>query len=170
MRGVSPAEGHRTIGESKEPAVGDADAVGVSTEVAEDVLWSAEWTLRIDDPIVTEQASEPSSEAAWLGQRCEMAVEMEVAIVERSLQPCEELAAEDAAEHLDGKDDRREAIQLAWSGARPPAAITQWTCGWCWRRWSQVWSTLKKPISAPRCRGSRATCCNVAALAWKRRL
>jgi len=55
---------------------------------------------------VTEQASEPSSEAAWLGQRCEMAVEMEVAIVERSLQPCEELAAEDAAEHLDGKEER----------------------------------------------------------------
>jgi hypothetical protein len=35
-----------------------------------------------------------------------MAVEMEVAIVEPSLQPCEELAAEDAAEHLDGKEER----------------------------------------------------------------
>jgi hypothetical protein len=106
MRGVSPAKGHRTIGESNESAVGDADAVGISTEVAQDMLRSAEWPLRIDDPIVTEQASEPSSEAAWLSQRCEMAVELEMAILKRSLQPCDELAAENAGEHPDRKEER----------------------------------------------------------------
>jgi hypothetical protein len=104
-RGVSPAEEYRTIGESNEPTVGDADTMGVRTEIAEDVLWSAEWSLRIDHPIVTEQASEPGSEAAWLSQRFEMAMELKVAIVESSLQPCEELAAEDTAEYLDRKEE-----------------------------------------------------------------
>ena len=45
------------------------------------MLWSTEGALRINDPVVTEQDPEPGSEAAWLGQRREMAMELEVAIV-----------------------------------------------------------------------------------------
>jgi hypothetical protein len=37
VRGVSPAEADLAIGESDQPAVGDADAMGVSTEVAQGV-------------------------------------------------------------------------------------------------------------------------------------
>ena len=41
-----------------------------------------------------------------------MTVELELAFAERCLQPCEELAAEDAAEHLDGEEEGwRDAIQ-----------------------------------------------------------
>jgi len=41
-----------------------------------------------------------------------MTVELELAFAERCLQPCEELAAEDAASTLTGrKKERRDAIQ-----------------------------------------------------------
>ena len=66
---------------------------------------STEGTLGVDDPVVAEQDSEPRCEAAWLRERCKMTVELELAVAERGLQACEELAAEDASEHLDGKEE-----------------------------------------------------------------
>ena len=57
-----------------------------------------------------------------------MTVELELAFAERCLQPCDELAAEDAAEHLDGKEEgaaRRDPARVIVT--RPPAAMTQWT-------------------------------------------
>lgn len=49
-----------------------------------------------------------------------MTVELELAFAERCLQPCEELAAEDAAEHLDGEEEgaaRRDPAQVILSEA-----------------------------------------------------
>jgi hypothetical protein len=66
MSRVSPAKGHLPVSKRQESAVGDADAMGVCTEVAEHMLRSAEGWLGVDDPVVTIEASEPSSEAARL--------------------------------------------------------------------------------------------------------
>ena len=57
-----------------------------------------------------------------------MSVELECAGVKGGLESGDKLAAEDTTEHFDGKE-RREEIQREWSGARPPAASTQWTWG-----------------------------------------
>src|SRR5580704_7239248 len=49
-----------------------------------------------------------------------MSVELELAFAERCLQPCEELAAEDAAEHLDREEEgaaRRDPAQVILSKA-----------------------------------------------------
>ena len=105
VRGVSPAEADLAVGEGNQPAVGDADAMGVSAEIAQGVLRAAEGSLGIDDPVVTEQDSEPGGEAAWLGERCELAVELELALVERRLETGDELATEDTSEHLDWKEE-----------------------------------------------------------------
>jgi len=106
MSGVSPAEADLAVSEADQPAVGDADAMGIRAEIAQRVLGSAEGPLGVDDPVVTEQDSEPGGEAAWLGKRCEVAVELELAFVERSPKPGEELAPEDTAEHLDRQEER----------------------------------------------------------------
>ena len=76
--------------------------MGVSAEIAQGMFRSAEGTLGVDDPVVTEEDSEPGGEAAWLSKGCEMAVELELALVERRLETGDELAAEDTSEHLDG--------------------------------------------------------------------
>ena len=67
MGRVSPAEGHLPLSECEKSAVGDADAMGVCTEVAEHLLRSAEGWLGVDDPVVTIETSKPHSEAAGLG-------------------------------------------------------------------------------------------------------
>ena len=105
VRGVSPAEADVAVGEGDQSAVGDADAVGVRTEVAQGVFRSTEGPLGVDDPVVTEQDSEPGGEAAWLGERCEVAMELKLAFMESSPQASDELAAEDTAEHLDRKEE-----------------------------------------------------------------
>ncbi len=105
MRGVSPAEADLPFDEGDQPAVRDADAMGVSAEIAERVLGSAEGPLGVDDPVVTEQDSEPCREAAWFRERCKVTVELQLAFTERRLEAGEELAAEDASEHLDRQEE-----------------------------------------------------------------
>ena len=80
--------------------------MGISAEIAEGMFRSAERLLGVDNPVVTEQDSEPGGEAAWLGKRCEVAVELELAFSEGGLETGDELAAEDASEHLDWKEER----------------------------------------------------------------
>ena len=105
VRGVSPAEADLAIGEGDQPAVRDADAMSVGPEIAQRMFRAAEGTLGVDDPVVTEQNSKPGGEAAWLGEECEMAMELELAFAARGLQSCDELASEDASKHLDRQEE-----------------------------------------------------------------
>jgi len=102
--GVSPAKADVALGEGNESAVGGADAMGVSAEVAQGMFRSGERSLGVDHPVVTEQDSEPGDEAARLGERCEMTVELELAFSERGLEASDELAAEDTSKHLDREE------------------------------------------------------------------
>ena len=68
MRGVSPAEADLAVSEGDQPAVGDADAMGIRAEVAQGMFRSAEGPLGVDDPVVAEQDSEPGGEAAWFSR------------------------------------------------------------------------------------------------------
>ena len=48
---ISPAERNALIVAGDEPMVGDSDAVGVSSQIAEDVFWAAEGWLGVDHPV-----------------------------------------------------------------------------------------------------------------------
>jgi len=53
--GVAPAKSYVALGESNQPAVGNGNAVGVGTEIAQYVFWPAERSFAVDDPVVAEQ-------------------------------------------------------------------------------------------------------------------
>jgi len=105
MGGISPAEGHVVLGERDQPAVGDSHAMGVCAEIAQGVFRSSEWPLGIDNPVVADQDSQPGSKGAWLSQGQKVAVELDHASMEGAAKSGDELAAEDAAEYLDGKKE-----------------------------------------------------------------
>ena len=105
VRGVSPAEADVAVGEGGQPAVGDTHTMGVCAEIAQGMFRSAEGPLGVDHPVATEQESEPGGEAAWLGKWCKVAMELELAFTESSSQASDELAAEDASEHLDREEE-----------------------------------------------------------------
>ena len=61
MSRVSPSEGYVAIGESNESGVGDGDAMGIGAEITQHMFRAAEGPLGVDDPVVAEQHSQPSS-------------------------------------------------------------------------------------------------------------
>ncbi len=79
--------------------------MGVGAKVAQCVFRSAEGPLGVDDPVVTEQDSEPGGEAAWLGKRCEVSMELKLALMKRGLEAGDELAAKDTSKHLDREEE-----------------------------------------------------------------
>ena len=105
MRGIAPAEGDVAIGESDQSGVGDGDTMSVGAEIAQHMFRAAEGRLGVDDPVVTEQYSQPGRECARLGQRQQAAVELELTSMEGVAKSSDELAAEDAAEHADGQEE-----------------------------------------------------------------
>jgi hypothetical protein len=103
--GVAPAEDDVAVGKSNQPAVGNGDAMSVSAEIAQHVFWTAERPFGVDDPVVAEQKSQPGCEGARLLKRQEAAAELECACMKGILESGDKLAAEDTAEHFDGKEE-----------------------------------------------------------------
>ena len=66
---VSPTESDVALGETHQPAVGDGDAMSVSAEIAQHVFWTTEGRFGVDNPVVTEQHSQPGSEGARFHKR-----------------------------------------------------------------------------------------------------
>jgi len=127
---ISPAKSDVAVGKSDQPAVGDGDAMGVSTEIAQHIFRSSEGSLGVDHPIVTEQHSQPGSEGARLSQRQEVAVELKRTSMEGVAQPGDELAAEDTAEHADRQEEGSVGRRSSWSGpVRGRRATTRWQSG-----------------------------------------
>ena len=105
VSGVSPAEGDVAFAESDQPVVGDGDAVSVCAEIAQRVFWPTEGPFGVEDPVMAEQKSQPGGEGARFSKRQEVAVELELACMKGGLESGDKLAAEDTAEHLDGKEE-----------------------------------------------------------------
>jgi len=83
--------------------------MGIGTKVAEHMFRAAEGLLGINDPVVAEQYSQPCGEGARMSQRQKFAVKLEFTSMERVAKSSDELAAEHAAEHADGKEERTAA-------------------------------------------------------------
>ena len=103
--GIAPSEGDVAVGESNQPAVGNGDAMSIGAEITQHMFRSAEGRLGVDDPVVAEQYSQPCAEGVWLGKRQQAAVELELTSMEGVAKSGDELAAEDTAEHADGKEE-----------------------------------------------------------------
>ena len=75
IRVILPAEADLRFGDGENPMVGDGDAMGITSQVLQDVVWPAKWRLRIHDPIVLKQGSHESTEVAFVGERQTVAEE-----------------------------------------------------------------------------------------------
>jgi hypothetical protein len=80
VRRVSPAEFDRVAGQSDQALIGDGDAMCVSAEIAEHILWSAERSFAVDDPIVLVQLSQKLRERLWFCEGLQLSVESDLAL------------------------------------------------------------------------------------------
>ncbi len=85
--------------------VGDSHTMGVAAQILEHILWASKGAFRVDHPVLSEERPYPSREYLWLGKQSQVSVETQLAILECSLKTSNELAAENATEHLDGKKE-----------------------------------------------------------------
>lgn len=74
--------------------------MGVSRQIAEDLVWSAKRRFGIDYPFLLFQRAQPISETDRVSEVAELAVKVEFACVESFFQEREKFAAEKAAERL----------------------------------------------------------------------
>jgi hypothetical protein len=116
VRIVSPAESNVPIVAGDETMVRDGDAVGVSSQVAEDVFWAAEGWLGVDHPVSGEQSAQEAAEVFGRSDLLQRAVELKPVVPEELSECLSELPAEYAAECHDWQE---EAVRTTY----PPGTV-----------------------------------------------
>jgi hypothetical protein len=68
---VFPEKRDPVILERNQSMVGDGDAVGIASEIVQNMLGTAQGCLGIDDPVLVEELSEKLPKATWLSKTLE---------------------------------------------------------------------------------------------------
>src|SRR5258708_1871856 len=89
--------------------IGDGYTMGVTAQITEHMIRASERWFRVDHPVLSKQWPEPCSKVFRLSKGLQVSVEAELAILKGALKCRDELAAKNAAEHLDGKKE-----SVAW--------------------------------------------------------
>ena len=100
---IAPTKRDLPISKGDQSMVGDGHAMGVTAQITEHMLWASERAFRVDHPVLSEQWSQPRSKGFWLSEELQVSMKVELAVMKGALEGFVELAAEYAAEHLDGK-------------------------------------------------------------------
>jgi len=94
----------------------------VSPQITKHMRRPAEGRLRIHDPVLAEERAQECGKALRLGQMAEFAGETQPTPTKGPFQPCDEFAAEHAAEHLHWQEE-------AITRSNPVRAIRRQTSG-----------------------------------------
>src|SRR5208337_5548415 len=110
--------------------VGDGDAMGIASDVVENLCRARERLLRVDYPLGVVDWRQVTPERRRLMQVTMGGEEVQLAGCERLVQVAQEQSPKQARQHLDRKKDpRRHRIQLLPSGAIPPPGTRKCRCG-----------------------------------------
>jgi len=93
--------------------VGDGHAMGVSAEILEYVVGTTEGWFGVDDPVFSEQWSEPGSEDLGLREQSQIARKMKLAVLNSRLKAGDELTAKHTSEYLNGEKEARTGLNPA---------------------------------------------------------
>src|SRR6202166_723572 len=78
---IAPTKGDLAVGQRDQSMVGDGHAMGVTAEILEHILGTAEGWFAVDDPVSSEQWSEPGSEGLGLREQSQIAGKMKLAML-----------------------------------------------------------------------------------------
>ena len=104
---TKPSKGDLAALEGNKSVVRDGHAVGVTAEVVEHILRTAERWFGIDDPIFAKQRPEPRGEDLRFSEESQIARKVQLSSLKGRLEPSDELPAKYAPEHLDGEKESR---------------------------------------------------------------
>ena len=81
--------------------------MGVAAQIVEHVFRATEGWFAVDHPMLAKQWSEPGGEGPGLSDRCQIAREVELIVLEGGLEAGDELATKYAPQHRAGKKEAR---------------------------------------------------------------
>src|SRR5258708_15066353 len=84
--------------------VGDGHAMGVAAEILQHILGATEGTSQVDDPVLSKQRPEPSSEDLGFGEELQVFGEAELPILEGLPEGRDELATKNLTQHRFGQE------------------------------------------------------------------
>ena len=93
MSRIAPTKGDLAVGQRDQSMVGDGHAMGVTAEILEHIVGTAEGWFGVDDPVFSEQWSEPGSEDLGLREQSQIAGEVQLVTLKGGLESGDELAA-----------------------------------------------------------------------------
>lgn len=93
---ILPSESDLSVFEFEEPVIADCHAMGVATEIAQDLGRSAERPFGIDDPFFAPQLSKQRTEARRLPHLRQLTVKRELRLLESLRQGRQEQPAKEA--------------------------------------------------------------------------
>src|SRR5256885_196902 len=102
--------------------VGDGHAMGVTAEILEHIFGAAKGWFGVDDPVLSEQRSQPRSEDLGLREQSQIAGEVQLVMLKGRLETDDELAAKHTSEDLDGEEEVR-------TGSKPAGVIERESAG-----------------------------------------
>ena len=100
-------EADAVVVDANESAVGDADPVGISAEVVENLLWATEGSFAVNDPIDAVELVFQLPEARWVSEVGSVCAQLKLILVVSEPKGIEKLAAKKPRHGLDGKQKAR---------------------------------------------------------------
>ena len=167
---IPPEEGDLLSVEGQEAMVGYGHAVGVATEIAQDMGGAAEGRLGVNEPLLLAQSGSQILEPCRITKIGSGPAAVELVLVVKLPKSVEELVAEHGAQHGNGQQEQRVA------GVDPSPVVGRQSSGeddavdMVPSRFElHVCRTDRNPISAPSRLGSAAASSRVWELASKSR-
>ena len=115
---IFPAEADATVLDLQQAVVGDGNAMGVASEIVDDLSGAAEGLLGVDNPAAVGGGAQPAAESFRVGEGGEIAKEAELTVLEGLEQSVTKEMAEAGAEDFDGEE---EGFALFRAGTGDPA-------------------------------------------------
>jgi len=101
MGGVSPTKGDVVLVDRDQAVVGNGDAVSVAAEIFQNMCGTSKGWFAVNHPFMTEEWPQESGKSLGVDQEHQLSMESELVAGEGALEGGYELAAKNAAEHLD---------------------------------------------------------------------
>src|SRR5258708_23113887 len=99
MRVVLPSEGNLGIVDGENAVIGDGHAMRVTSQIAQDMFWTAKRWLGVDHPLFSKQGAQECREVFFVSQREAFTVERQLVSSKSASQSGHELPAKNPAEN-----------------------------------------------------------------------
>src|SRR6202795_1422467 len=99
MRVVLPSEGDLGVVDRENPVIGNSHAMRIASQIVQDMWWTAERWLGINDPVFSKQGAQECRKGFFPGHREAFSVERLLVTRKGASQSGHELSAKDTAEN-----------------------------------------------------------------------